>query len=138
MKALNLSRARDEHNVLKNLSSLKHIIIQKSDKRNSIVLMNRDDYINRMETLYQIQSIFKNSRYQKTRITTTLRLKKKRLVDNVLDTLHEKNATTPDTKTILTPDGPSSARLYGIPKIHKALMVFQNIDQLYLKFQNNY
>ena len=119
MKALNLSRARDEYNVLKNLSSLKNIIIQKSDKRNSIVLMNRDDYINRMETLYQIQSIFKNSRYQKTRITTTLRLNKKRLVD-VLDTLHEKNATTPDNKTILTPDGPSSARLYGIPKIHKA------------------
>ena len=119
MKALNLSRARDEYNVLKNLSSLKNIIIQKSDKRNSIVFMNRDDYINRMETLYQIQSIFKNSRYQKTRITTTLRLNKKRLVD-VLDTLHEKNATTPDNKTILTPDGPSSARLYGIPKIHKA------------------
>ena len=119
MKALNLSRARDEYNVLKNLSSLKNIIIQKSDKRNSIVLMNRDDYINRMETLYQIQSIFKNSRYQKTRITTTLRLNKKRLVD-VLDTLHEKNATTLDNKTILTPDGPSSARLYGIPKIHKA------------------
>ena len=119
MKALNLSRARDEYNVLKNLSSLNNIIIQKSDKRNSIVFMNRDDYINRMETLYQIQSIFKNSRYQKTRITTTLRLNKKRLVD-VLDTLHEKNATTPDNKTILTPDGPSSARLYGIPKIHKA------------------
>ena len=26
------------------------MIIQKSDKRNSVVLMNRDDYVNRMET----------------------------------------------------------------------------------------
>ena len=49
LKELNLSR--DEYNALKNLSSLKNIIIQKSDRGNSAVLMNRDDYINRMETL---------------------------------------------------------------------------------------
>ena len=48
LKKLNLSR--DEYNALKNLSSLKNIIIQKSDKENSVVVMNRDDYINRMET----------------------------------------------------------------------------------------
>ena len=44
LKKLNLSR--DEYNALKNLSSLKNIIIQKSDKENSVVVMNRDDYIN--------------------------------------------------------------------------------------------
>ena len=49
LKELNLSR--DEYNALKNLSSLKNIIIQKSDKGNSVVLMNCDDYINQMETL---------------------------------------------------------------------------------------
>ena len=41
---------------------------------------------------------------------------------------------TRDIKTILTPDGPSPARLHGLPKIDKALVnVFQIIDQLYLK-----
>ena len=49
LKELNLSR--DKYSALKNLSSLKNIIIQKSDKGNSVALMNRDDYINRMETL---------------------------------------------------------------------------------------
>ena len=49
LKELNLSR--NEYNALKNLSSLKNIIIQKSDKGNSVVLMNCDDYINQMETL---------------------------------------------------------------------------------------
>ena len=61
-------------------------------------------------------------------------VKEKRLVDTVLDTLYEKNDITRDIKTILTPDGPSPARLYGLPKIDKALVnVFQIIDQLYLK-----
>ena len=46
----------------------------------------------------------------------------KRLVDNILDTLYEKNVITCDIKTILTPDGPSPACLYGLPKIHKALV----------------
>ena len=49
-------------------------------------------------------------------------VKEKRLVINVLDTLYEKNAITRDIKTIHTPDGPSSAHLYGLPKIHKALV----------------
>ena len=49
LKELNLPR--NEYNALKNLSSLKNIIIQKSDKGNSVVLMNCDDYINEMETL---------------------------------------------------------------------------------------
>ena len=44
----------------------------------------------------------------------------KRLVDNILDALYEKNAITCDIKTTLTPDGPSPARSYGLQKIHKA------------------
>ena len=44
-------------------------------------------------------------------------VKEKRLVDNILDTLYEKNAITRDIKLILTPDGPSSTRLCGLPKI---------------------
>ena len=49
-------------------------------------------------------------------------VKEKRLVHNILDTLYEKNAITRDIKTLLIPDGPSPARLYGLPKIHKALV----------------
>ena len=96
-------------------------MIQKSDKGNSVVLMNRDDYINRMETLisdpakFQILSVPENKDYN-------FMVKEKSLVDNILDTLYEKNAITRDIKTTLTPDGPSPARLYGLPKIHKALV----------------
>ena len=46
-------------------------------------------------------------------------VKEKKLADNIL---YEKNAITCDVKTILTPDGPNPARLYGLPKIHEALV----------------
>ena len=77
--------------------------------------MNRDDYINQMETLisdlakYQKLSAAENKDYN-------FMVKEKRLVDNTLDTLYEKNAINRDIKTQLTPDGPSPARLYGLPK----------------------
>ena len=47
---------RDEYYALKNLSSLKNIIIQKSDKGNSTI--NRDNNINGMETLISDQAKF--------------------------------------------------------------------------------
>ena len=46
-------------------------------------------------------------------------VKEKKLADNIL---YEKNAITCDVKTILTPDEPNPARLYGLPKIHEALV----------------
>ena len=119
LKELNLSR--HEYNTLKKLSSLKNIIIQKSDKGNSLVPMNRDDYINQMETLISDQAKFQKLLVPENKDYNFM-VKEKRLVDNVLDTLYEKNAITRDIKTILTSDGPRPARFHGLPKIHKALV----------------
>ena len=40
-----------EFNALQQLSSNKDIVIQKSDKGNSVVIVNRKDYIERMQSL---------------------------------------------------------------------------------------
>ena len=122
LRELNLSNLlRDKYNALKILSSLKNIIIQKSDEGNSVVLMNRDHYINQMETL-----ISDPAKFQKLLVPEIKDYKfmvyEKRLVHNILDTLYNKNAITCDIKTILTLDGPSPARLYGLQKIHNALV----------------
>ena len=119
LKKFNLSR--DEYNALKNLSSLKNIIIQKSDKENSVVVMNRDDYINWMETLISDQAKFQKLLVSENKDYNFM-VKEKKLVDNILDTLHEKNVITRDIKTIFATDGSSPARLYGLPKIHEALV----------------
>ena len=119
LKELNLST--DEYNALKKLSSLENIIIQKLDEKNSVVLMNRDDYLNQIETLISDPAKFQKLLVPENKDYNFM-VKEKRLVDNILDTLYEKNAITRDIKTLLTPDGPSPARLYGLPKIHKALV----------------
>ena len=116
---LNLSR--DDYNALQNLSSLKNIIIQKSHQGNSAVLMNRNDYINRMETFISDQTKFQKLLVSENKDYNFM-VKEKKLVDNILDTLREKNVITCDIKTILTTDGLSPERLYGLPKIHKALV----------------
>ena len=64
-KELNLSR--HEYNTLENLLSLKNIIIKNSDKGNSVVFINRDDYINKMKTLIsdpaKFQKLLENKDY---------------------------------------------------------------------------
>ena len=116
MKGLNLSR--DEYNALKNLLSWRNIIIQKSGKGTSVVLMNLDDYIEGMETLKSDPTKFKKLPVPENKDYKFM-VKENRLVDNILYTLYENNAITRDIKTILTPDGPISADLYSLPKIYK-------------------
>ena len=73
-------------------------------------------------------------------------VKDKMLVDNLLDTSDQKKSITRDMKIKLTPDGPSRARLYGLPKINKTLVdgrpkYIPNISQIGFptyKLQNIY
>ena len=79
--------------------------------------MNRNVYINWMKTLISDPAKFQKLSVHENKIYNFM-VKEKKLVDNILDTLYEKNAITRDVKTILTPDG-SKARLCGLPKFIK-------------------
>ena len=74
--------------------------MQKWNKGNSVVLMNRDDYINWMETLVSNPAKFQKLLVAENKDYNFI-VKEKRLADNVLDTLYEKNAITRDIKTSL-------------------------------------
>ena len=87
-----------------NLEANEEILREKYISRKyASLLMNPDDYINRMET-----SISDPAKFQKLLVLENknynFMVKEKRLVDNVLDTLYEKNAISHDTKTILLMD----------------------------------
>ena len=51
--------SKEEHVALKGLSANKDLIIQKSDKGNSVVLLNRNDYIKRLNEMLSDSSKFK-------------------------------------------------------------------------------
>ena len=80
--------------------------------------MNLDDYMEGMEALILDPTKFKTLSVPEKKDYKFM-VKENRLVDNILYTLHEKNAITRDIKTIPTPDGPISAHLYSLPKIYK-------------------
>ena len=54
-----LNISKEEHKALKSLSTNKDLIIQKSDKGNSVVLLKRNDYIKRMNDMLSDCSKFK-------------------------------------------------------------------------------
>ena len=54
-----LNISKEEHVALKGLSANKDLIIQKSDKGNSVVLLNRNDYIKRLNEILSDSSKFK-------------------------------------------------------------------------------
>ena len=119
LKELNLSRP--EYDALKKLSSNKDIVIQKSDKGNSVVVVNRLDYLNRMQEMVDDVTKFEEVRVDEGKDYNFM-TKQTREVNELLTELLKKHSITQTEREQLSPDGPSPARLYGLPKIHKALV----------------
>ena len=119
LKELNL--CREEYQALKNLSSNKDIVIQKSDKGNSVVIVNRDDYIKKMQEMVDDESKFEKVKVKEGKDYNFM-VKEKATVDKILADLVKKKSIDEDQRKRLSPDGPTPARLYGSPKIHKPLV----------------
>ena len=119
LKELNLSHP--EYQALKKLSSNKEIVIHKSDKGNSVVIVNRTDYLNRLQEM-----VDDTTKFQKLNVKPgkdyNFMTKEKKEVDNLLSELVEKRSLSEAQRERLSPDGPNPARLYGLPKIHKPLV----------------
>ena len=116
LKELNLSKP--EYDALKKLSSNKDIVIQKSDKGNSVVVIDRADYLARMQDLVSDTSKFEKVKVKEGKDYNFM-IKESTNVDKILKSLLGLND---DERKKLSPNGPNPARLYGLPKIHKPLV----------------
>ena len=117
LKELNLSKP--EYDALKILTSNEDIVIHKSDKGNSVVIVNREDYLKRMQELVDDVSKFEYVEVEKGKDYNFM-VKEVKEVNNLLHELLAKQSISVDQSEKLRPNGPSPARLYGLPKIHKA------------------
>ena len=114
-----LNISKEEHVALKDLSTNKDPIIQKSDKGNSVVLLNRNDYIKRMNEMLCDSSKFKkldikpgkeiNSFLQQEDRLTNFLKKAKRSISNQL-------------YKELYPKVSEPGIMYYLSKIHKPLI----------------
>lgn len=111
----------DEIEALKTLRSDKAIIIQKSDKGNSVVLINKTTYIQRMEELLSDTSKFSKVKVAPGKEYNHIWNQELR-VRNALQKLVNSGAISKDVYDKLAPTGSSPGVMYGLSKVHKQLV----------------
>ncbi|CAH8588028.1 unnamed protein product [Schistosoma mattheei] len=98
---------------LKELRNNADIIILKPDKGSGVVIMNKSDYKNKMESILSDKSKF----LADVDFDGLRKLEKK--VNSNLVKLLNMNAINKDEFNLLKPMGSAYPNLYGLPKIHK-------------------
>ena len=103
---------------LSNLSNNKNIIIQKSDKGNSVVLLDKDKYLEGMYKILNNNAKFEMLQFDHDKeLNYVLNLEKK--IINVLKDLNKKEEITEVDYNHLYPCGSRPGILYGMAKVHK-------------------
>ena len=98
--------------ILKSLSKDKTIYITRPDKGRGVVIMNRTDYINKMNTIVNDPSTFKQIHDDPT-------IKQEDKLNRKLRQLKQSGFITEEEYQYCRPTGSQPARIYGLPKVHK-------------------
>ena len=108
--------SKKELTALQNLSKNKHLIIQKSDKGNSVVIVQRQDYLEKMNDILSDQKKFSKVSLK----DDTFAINHEKHVDKVLKKFVESKSMTEKTRKSLKPVGTRPGIMYGSCKVHKA------------------
>ena len=114
-----------EMHVLRGLPSRENIIIQKADKGNSVVILNKSDYLKRMKEILSDIDKFKKLNVKPGKELNCLLQHEDKLV-NFLKRV--KKSLGEEVYKNLYPQGSQPGVLYGLSKIHKPLV--NNIPKL--------
>ena len=115
----NLPKA--EFDDLKSLIRNKELIIQKADKDNTVVLLNRKDYISKMKLILADISKFKKIQTDDNKVLNHLIHMENKIVE-LLKRLKEKQEISDKVYNELYPTGSKPGILYGLCKIHKSIV----------------
>ena len=111
---LDISKA--ELSALNRLCKNKDIVIIRPDKGNGVVILNRLDYVNKIETLLADGSKFMKLDCDMLEICQK---REGKLIRFLRDTLQKQKIITDEVYRDLYPSGSTPGILYGLPKIHK-------------------
>ena len=109
----------EEHRALNELLSYDDIIIQKSDKGNVIVIVNRVSYVEKMEGILSDNSKFTPKHFSNDHDDLKYILENEKKLKDFLSNLIEKGSITSEEFGKLCPRGSKPGILYGLCKIHK-------------------
>ena len=111
--------SEEELNALNELASFDDIIIQKADKGNVIVLVDKSSYICKMEDILNDTSKFSPISFERGYDDLKYILQKERDIHTFLISLKDKGVINAEEVFKLTPTGSSPGILYGLCKVHK-------------------
>jgi hypothetical protein len=103
---------RKTSSAIRSLAKNKDIVIARPDKGRGVVIMDRSDYVQKMNVILNDSSTFTPIEYDptlenETHLTTTLRL------------FLQEGFITRNEYDMARPVGSRPARIYGVPKLHK-------------------
>ena len=108
-----------EFDPLKSLIRNKELIIQKADKDNTMVFLNRKDYIPKMKLTLADSSKFKKIQIDDGKVLNHLIHMENRIVE-LLKSLLKKQEISDEVYNELYPTGSKPRILYGLCKTHKS------------------
>ena len=104
--------SKEEHDALAHLIAREDIIFCTADKGNSVVIMDKNDYINKLLSIVCDSTKFCELKDDPTD-------KRESRLQNFLYSLKKKGCLDVATYQQIRPTGSQPARLYGLPKTHK-------------------
>ena len=110
--------SKEELAALTNLSKNKDIVIQKSDKGNSVVIVDKDTYIKRMENLLSDQRKFEKVTLRNHAFLNFVINQEKR-IDTIFKNLVDSYSMSKEMRKFVKPVGTRPGIIYGNCKVHK-------------------
>ena len=116
----------EELDALRKLSKKLDIVIQKSDKGNSVVIVDKAAYVNRVMSLLSNSDKFQSLDIEEDKKLNFIINQEKR-IRSVFKSLWDNGSITEDVYNKLCPTGSRFGTMYGLPKVHK--MIVDNCPQ---------
>ena len=110
--------SKEELAALANLSKNKDIVIQKSDKGNSAVIVDKDTYIKRMENLLSDQRKFEKVTLKNDTFLNFV-VNQESITDTIFKKLVDSNSISKEMCKFVKPVGTRAGIMYGNCKVHK-------------------
>jgi putative heme iron utilization protein len=112
---------KEESQCLKHLAKKDDLVIQKSDKGNSVVILNKNDYISKVKDLLSDSTKFKVVNIKSGKEIRHI-INQEARFQKVLSKLFKDKKITQKEFDKLNPIGSRPGRLYGLSKVHKPLV----------------
>ena len=117
-KNIDRNLPKEEYFALRTLVRKKDLVIQKADKGNTVVILNKADYNLKMRNILSDASKFQKLSIDKNKVLNHIVSMEKRIIE-VLKNLKDKELISEKKYKDLHPVGSRPGILYGLAKIHK-------------------